>query len=55
MAESIRRIVGDEPLRAELRRAGLEQADRFQWELVARRHVEIYESVSATPGAAEEP
>jgi glycosyltransferase involved in cell wall biosynthesis len=55
MAESIRRIVGDEPLRAELRRSGLERAGRFQWELVARRHVEIYESVSATSGAAEDP
>jgi glycosyltransferase involved in cell wall biosynthesis len=42
IAGAIRRIAGDEGLRARLRAAGLTRAAQFRWDDVAARHVEVY-------------
>jgi D-inositol-3-phosphate glycosyltransferase len=48
-ADTILRILGDEPLADRLRRAGLEHAARFTWEATARRLRDVYEQLVATP------
>ncbi|MEA2289287.1 MAG: hypothetical protein QOD55_1284 [Solirubrobacteraceae bacterium] len=47
IADAIRRVAGDESLRARLREAGLRRAARFRWDDVAARHVEVYRSALA--------
>jgi glycosyltransferase involved in cell wall biosynthesis len=42
MAAAMTRVAADEPLRAELRAAGLERARGFTWRLSAERHAEVY-------------
>jgi glycosyltransferase involved in cell wall biosynthesis len=42
IAAAIARVVGDEPLRAELRALGLERARGFTWRYSAERHAEVY-------------
>ena len=42
MIDAIRRVTGDETLRARLCAAGPPHAARFTWEAAARRHVEAY-------------
>jgi glycosyltransferase involved in cell wall biosynthesis len=48
MAEAIERIDSDEPLREQLRAAGLQHAARFTWSAAAERHKAIYERAYAT-------
>jgi glycosyltransferase involved in cell wall biosynthesis len=50
IAAAIERVVGDEPLRSQLTRAGLQRARRFSWEEAARRHAEVYERAVARLG-----
>jgi glycosyltransferase involved in cell wall biosynthesis len=42
MAAAMTRVAGDEPLRAELRAAGLERVRGFTWRHSAERHAEVY-------------
>ncbi len=42
IAAAITRVTGDEPLRDELREAGLERARGFTWARAAARHAEVY-------------
>ena len=42
MTAAIERVVGDERLRAELGRLGIQRAGEFSWTHAARRHTEIY-------------
>jgi len=49
MAAAIARLVADEPLRAELRGAGLERARAFTWERSAARHAEVYAAAVSSP------
>ncbi len=46
IAEALNRLLGAPDLRADLRRRGLEQAQRFRWEEMARQMVEVYREVS---------
>ncbi len=52
IAEALRRVVGDESRRRELRDAGLERARSFTWSASAARHKAIYERVAATSPVA---
>ena len=45
MAEALSRLLSDAELRAELRRRGLERAQRFSWAETARRTLDVYHSV----------
>lgn len=47
IADGMRRILGDQRLRTELRRRGLERASRFTWDVCARRHFEAYQTLRA--------
>jgi glycosyltransferase involved in cell wall biosynthesis len=49
IADGIRRVMTDGPLRAELRRKGLARAQQFSWETSVRRVREIYREVAAQP------
>lgn len=42
MAESIRRMIHDEPLREDLKRRGAAQAARFDWERAVEAHLVVY-------------
>jgi glycosyltransferase involved in cell wall biosynthesis len=42
IAAAVTRVATDEPLRSELRVAGLERARGFTWQRTAERHVEVY-------------
>jgi glycosyltransferase involved in cell wall biosynthesis len=46
IADGIERVLGDETLRADLRRRGLARARQFSWEQSVRRVREIYDAVS---------
>ena len=46
IADGIERVLGDEGLRADLRRRGLARARQFSWEQSVRRVREIYDAVS---------
>ena len=41
------RLLGDAPLRADLRAKGLARARRFSWDTAAERTLEVYRSVMA--------
>ena len=41
-ADAIRRVVGDEAIRADLRRRGSETASRYSWDETARKTLEVY-------------
>ena len=43
LADAMARIVGEEPLREDLRERGLKQAQRFSWDETARLTVQVYE------------
>ena len=45
-AAALRRIADDEPLRAQLRAAGLQRAATFSWDESVRRHVALFRSVA---------
>jgi glycosyltransferase involved in cell wall biosynthesis len=45
MAVAMTRVATDEPLRVELRAAGLERARAFTWRRSAERHTEVYADV----------
>lgn len=45
MTEALRRVLGDEGLRVEMRAAGLKQAAKFSWERTARETMAVYEQV----------
>jgi glycosyltransferase involved in cell wall biosynthesis len=42
MADAIRRVIGDDDLREELRGRGLERAGRLTWAVAAERHTDVY-------------
>ena len=46
LAETMTRIVDEEPLREGLRERGLKQAQRFSWDETARLTVRVYEGCS---------
>jgi glycosyltransferase involved in cell wall biosynthesis len=45
LAQTIERVLSDEPLRATLRARGLAQAAKFFWERTARETLAVYESI----------
>jgi len=45
LAEALKRILTDDSERARMRKAGLEQAETFSWERVARETYAVYEDV----------
>lgn len=45
IAEALGRVLTEEPQRAQMRQAGLEQAETFSWERVARETRAVYEDV----------
>ena len=47
LAGAMRRLLSDEPLRADLRTRGLGLAGRFSWAETARRTLSVYESLAA--------
>jgi glycosyltransferase-like protein len=49
LARAMRAVATDAPLRHRLVRAGHRVASRFTWEATARRHLEIYGSVTSHP------
>jgi glycosyltransferase involved in cell wall biosynthesis len=49
IGSAIERVVSDEPLRAKLREAGLERAERYTWSASVLRHRAIYARAAATP------
>ena len=50
LADAMERLLGDETLRDERRRQGLERASRYRWDQTAREMVKCYEAAMATPG-----
>jgi glycosyltransferase involved in cell wall biosynthesis len=44
-AESIKEILENKKLAADLRRKGLKNAERFSWEKSAKKTIEVYESL----------
>jgi glycosyltransferase involved in cell wall biosynthesis len=48
IADGIRQVLTDEPLRQRLKLKGLERARQFSWEASVRRVREIYEQVAST-------
>ncbi|HEY74580.1 MAG TPA: glycosyltransferase family 4 protein [Thermoflexia bacterium] len=50
IAEGLRRLLMDEPLRAELRQRGLDHAARFTWEKTAAETVTVYRQALAEEG-----
>ena len=51
IAAALERVIGDEALRADLRRRGLERARVYTWESTARRHLAVYERVAGQTAA----
>lgn len=47
IADGIRRVLHDDPYRAELRRRGFDRAHAFRWELTARQTVAVYREALA--------
>lgn len=47
LAGALRRLLSDEPLRADLRTRGLDLAARYSWAETARKTLAVYESVAA--------
>jgi len=47
IAENLKRLLTDDPLRARLREAGFQRARLFSWEGNARRTIEVYRHVAA--------
>lgn len=47
LAEALARAIGDEPLRAQMRAAGLQQASRFTWQAAAAQLLEAYQGAMA--------
>jgi glycosyltransferase involved in cell wall biosynthesis len=52
LADSIARLVEDDQLRRRMRRATREGLDRFDWDAVAARHLELYRATIETRRAA---
>ena len=49
IAATLRRLLGDVDLRGQLRERGLAQVRRFTWAETARRTLQVYRAVAATP------
>ncbi|GAH85531.1 unnamed protein product, partial [marine sediment metagenome] len=47
LAEAMRQVLTDDKLRKEMVRKGLEQANKFSWEKVARETLEVYNQVAS--------
>jgi len=47
LAEAMRQVLTDSKLRKEMVRKGLEQANKFSWEKVARETLEVYNQVAS--------
>jgi glycosyltransferase involved in cell wall biosynthesis len=45
MTQALRRILGDEGLRTELKQRSLQQAKKFSWARAAEEHVAVYQSL----------
>lgn len=43
IARAVTRVMTDDELRARLRRASLDLASHFEWDAIARKHLELYE------------
>ena len=48
IAAAMERVMGDQAERAALGKAGMERVQRFRWEHIARRYVEVYRRVIET-------
>ena len=46
LAAALQRVIQNEGLRQELRRRGLEQAERFSWERAARQTLAVYQEIA---------
>jgi glycosyltransferase involved in cell wall biosynthesis len=45
MTQALRRVLGDEELRAELKQRSLQQAQKFSWARAAEEHIAVYQSL----------
>jgi len=48
LAAAIERVMTDPDLRARLSQAALGLSTQFEWDVIARRHLEVYRDVRAT-------
>ena len=53
ISAAIARALGDEPYRADLRRHGLQQAQKFSWPATAQRAIAAWESLAPLPAEAD--
>ncbi len=55
IGEAIERVVGDEPLRADLRAKGFERAKHFSWDVAASQVVACFQALCGRPVSASGP
>jgi glycosyltransferase involved in cell wall biosynthesis len=48
LADAVTRVMTDDRLRADLHQASLELASHFEWDVIAQKHLELYDRLTAS-------